>query len=261
MMILKGLLGVLVCFTYLMVSVASWAAHPMITDDTGTQGEGKFQLEVNGQYDSDKETIDGVSVKTTGKELGTTLSYGIFENVDLVLSLPYQWEKIEEDDVTIYNESGISDMVFEVKWRFFEKDGLSLALKPGISIPTGDDERGLGTGKVGYQAFLIVSKEIAALAFHANLGYIRNENKVDEEKNIWHASLATTWEVVKNLKLVANVGIERNPDDSADNDPAFLIAGVIYSVTENLDLDCGIKYGLNSSETDPSLMAGVAYRF
>lgn len=27
---------------------AAFAAHPLITDDTGTQGKGKFQLEVNG---------------------------------------------------------------------------------------------------------------------------------------------------------------------------------------------------------------------
>jgi hypothetical protein len=245
----------------LAIPAASWAAHPLITDDAGTQGKGKFQLELNGQYDSDKESVDGVYVKATEVQVATTLSYGIVENVDLVLSLPYQWGKSEEDDVTAYDEKGVADMVFEAKWRCFEKDGFSLALKPGISIPTGNDEKGLGTGRYGYHLFLIASKEIAPCAIHANLGYIRNENKADEQENLWHASLAATWEAVKNLKLVANIGVERNPDDSANRDPAFLIGGVIYSVAENIDLDCGIKYGLNSSETDCSLMAGIAVRF
>jgi len=95
---------------------------------------------------------------------------------------------------------------------------------------------------------------MAPWAFHDNLGYIRNENKVNEQKNLWHAPHATTWEIVKNLKLVANIGIERNPDDNAENNPAFLIGGLIYSVTENFDLDCGVKYGLNSAEADYSLM-------
>ena len=84
---------------------------------------------------------------------------------------------------------------------------------------------------------------------------------MDEEKNIWHASLAMTYEVVKNLKLVGNVGIERNTDKAADNDPAFFIGGVIYSLAENFDIDCGVKYGLSSAETDWSLMAGMAFRF
>ena len=257
----KGFMRNLLCLVFLLMAGQSWAAHPLITDDAGTQGKGKFQLELNGQYDRDRQDVDGVSAKTTGGQVATTLSYGIAENVDLVLSLPYQWGRTEENETTVYDEKGIGDMVFETKWRFFEKDGFSLALKPGISIPTGNDEKGLGTGLLGGHLFLIGSKELGPCAFHANLGYIRNENKADERKDIWHASFAATWEAIKNLKLVANVGIERNPDADANNDPAFLIGGVIYSVTENFDFDCGVKYGLNSSETNLSLMAGITYRF
>lgn len=238
-----------------------WAAHPLITDDSGTQGKGKFQLELNGQYDWDKETSDGVTVRSTGGTAAAILSYGIVDHADLVLSLPCRWGKIKEDDLEIYNEKGFSDTVLEVKWRFFEKEGLGLALKPGIRFPTGNHEKNLGSGKIGGHFFLIGSQEFGPWAFHANLGYIRNENKLDERKDIWHVSLATTREVVKNVRLVANVGQERNPEDSGKNDPAFLIGGVIYSVSENVDLDCGLKFGLNSSETDVSVLAGVTYRF
>jgi hypothetical protein len=202
-----------------------------------------------------------VSVKTTGGQAAATLSYGIVENVDLVLSLPYLWGKAEVNEITVYDEKGIGDAVLETKWRLFEKNGFSMALKPGISIPTGNDEKGLGTGQLGGHLFLIGSKELGSWAFHANLGYIRNENKVDERKDIWHASFAATWEVIKNLKLVANVGIERNPDEDANNDPAFIIGGIIYSINENFDVDLGVKGGLSKSETDLSLLAGVTFRF
>lgn len=253
--------GKLVLCTVLFVPAVTWGAHPLITDDSGTQGKGKFQLEVNGQYDSEKETVAGVSTKSTGGQVGTTLSYGIIENADLVLSVAYVWGKVEEDERAVYDEKGISDTTLEVKWRFFEKEGWSFALKPGVSFPTGDENKGLGTGNIGYHVFLIASKEAAPWAFHANLGYIRNENKFDEEKNLWHASLATTYEVVKDLKVVGNIGIERNPDKAADNDPAFIIGGVIYSISKNFDLDFGVKYGLTSSETDLSVLAGIAFRF
>jgi hypothetical protein len=33
-----------------------------------------------------------------------------------------------------------------VKWRFYEKDGLSFAIKPGIILPTGEEDKGLGDG-------------------------------------------------------------------------------------------------------------------
>ena len=153
----------------LILPASAWAAHPLITDDAGTQGKGNFQLEVNGQFDSDDDTVSGVSVKTTGGQIATTLTYGIINTVDVVLSLPYRWSNIKEDGITVSDENGISDTVFEVKWRFFEKDGLGLALKPGISLPTGDDGKGLGTGKTGYHLFFIASQEIAPWAFHLNL--------------------------------------------------------------------------------------------
>jgi len=245
----------------LLFACPSWAAHPLITDDTGTQGKGKFQLELNGQYDWDDEDDGDVSVDYTGAETAATLSFGIAENVDLVLSLPYLWGKEKDDDVTFYDENGIGDTTLEAKWRLFEQNGFSLALKPGISFPTGDDDKGLGSGKIGGHLFMIASQEIDSWAFHANLGYIRNENDFDEQKDIWHASLAATWEVIKDLKLVVNVGIERNPDDEADDDPAFLICGIIYSINENLDIDLGMKYGLTDSEADISALAGLAFRF
>jgi hypothetical protein len=253
----KGLIFV----AMLLIAFPSWAAHPLITDDTSTQGKGKFQLELNGQYDCDKDDSEDASVKSTGGQATGTLSYGVAENIDLVFSLPYLWGKAEVNEITLYDEKGIGDAVLETKWRLFEKDKFSVALKPGISIPTGNDEKGLGAGLLGGHIFLIASQQLDSWAFHANFGYIRNENNADERKDIWHASLAATWEVVRNLKLAANIGIERNPDDDANNDPAFLIGGVIYSVNENFDVDFGVKYSLTDAETDISALAGIAFRF
>ena len=67
--------------------------------------------------------------------------------------------------------------------------------------------------------------------------------------------------VPKNLKIVGNVGTERNPDRSSRADPAFCLVGLIYSVSESLSLDAGVKAGLNGLETDSTFLAGLAYRF
>ncbi len=245
----------------LFVSAVAWGAHPLITDDAGTQGKGEVQVELNGQYDSDKETANGANAESTGTEISTILSYGVTDNIDLVLSLPYQWGKIKEEGVTVYDERGISDTTLEVKWRFFEKDGLMLALKPGVILPTGNESRGLGAGRVGYHAVFIGTKEAEPWKFHVNLGYIGNENKVDEEKNIWHLSFAAEYELFENLELVANIGVERNRDKTASGDPAFILGGVIYEFSEGFAFDCGVKYGLTAAETDWSLLAGIAFRF
>jgi len=242
--------GILSCATN------AFAAHPLITDDAGTMGAGKAQLEMNGEYGHDKE--DGItSTKTEG---AAVLSYGLSETVDLVVGLPYQHLRMKEASTTL-TENGISDTAIEVKWRFYEHDDLSLAIKPGLTLPTGDDEKGLGVGKATYSLFFIASQEMDPWAFHLNLGYIRNENTLDEEKDIWHASVAASLAVTEDLRAVANLGVESNPAKLTGNDPAFFLVGLVYALSEELDLDCGIKYGLTDPETDYTVLAGVTWKF
>ncbi len=245
----------------LLVPEPGRAAHPLITDDAYTQGKGKSQLEVTGQYDSDRETVDGVAVKTTGRQVAATLTYGIVDTVDLAVGAPFLWIREQDDGAVVSNVKGISDTILDVKWRIFEHEGLSFALKPGIGIPTGDDGNGLGTGRIGYHLFAIVTKEAEPWAMHANLGYIRNENRFEELTNLWHVSAAATYAAGKNLKIAGDIGAERNPDRSSQTEPAYVLAGVIYSVTEYFDLDCGVKHAITSTEKDVSIMAGMTFRF
>ena len=244
------------------LSAVSYAAHPLITDDTGTQGKGKFQLEVNGEYGREDEND---VVKSTTK-MSTVLTYGAIDNLDIVLGIPYQYIRTktaatDTDPGSTTLEDGISDMAIEAKWRFFEKEGFSFALKPGIILPTGDRKRGLGTGRTAYSMFFVTTKEAEPWAFHLNLGYKLNENKNDERKDIWHASLASELEVIKDLRVVANIGMEKNPDKSSSINPAFVLGGIIYSFSENFDIDLGVKSGLTKPETDFTVLAGITLRF
>ena len=235
---------------------SAFAAIPLITDDTWTQGRGKFQLELFGEYASDKEE----SVTNKNSDLSATLTYGLSDPVDIVLSVPYQaWRTNDSRSET--KGSGISDPTIEAKWRFYEKEGLSFALKPGVTIPTGDDEKDLGAGKMTYHLFLIVSKEMNPWIFHVNLGYIRNNNWEDDRKDIWHASFALTFDLAKKLKLVGDIGVESNPERSSTNPPSYVLGGLIYSPRENIDLGLGIKGGLTKPEPDVAIRGGITCRF
>jgi hypothetical protein len=243
-----------------------FAAHPLITDDTGTQGKGKFQVEVNSEFTYDREKEEGVTIKETGGEIGTILSYGILDNIDIVVGMPFQWFRVREDSELSSRESGISDLSLEVKWKFYEKENLSFVLKPGITFPTGNEKKALGNGRSSYAFTFITSKEIGPWAFHLNLGYMRNEYQLREDKeanrkDLWHISFASEVEVVKNLKLVGNIGIERNPEKASSRHPAFILSGLIYSISESIDIDFGVKAGLNKPEADFTLLSGVAFRF
>jgi len=245
------------CLLFLLLWAGeAMAAHPLITDDAGTQGTGKYLLEFGAEYVH--KTREEKTEDTT--MISPQLTAGVRENVDLILQLPYQSKRTKEGDETT-TEDGITDTLIFVKWRFYEKDGFSLALKPGMTVPTGDDNKGRGAGRTTYLAYFIATKEIEPVAIHVNLGYRRNENRIDERRDIYYASIAGEWKVAKDLKLVLDTGIERNADKSSTVDPAFIMGGVIYSLTKSLDIDGGVRRWWNNLDKDYAVCACITWRF
>lgn len=227
-------------------SVPAFAEHPLITDDTGTQGNAKYLLELNSEF-STKEINEGGG-------MAAALTLGIADNVDLCVGFPYQWFPL----------NGMCDIPVEVKWRMSgcDQNGLSFALKPGFSIPSGDEKQGLGNGTFTGGLMVIVTKAWRQGAVHSNIGYTWNAYglKSDAEgsrKDIWHASIATEIHVTENLRSVFDVGIDTNPDKSSDRHPIYFIGGLIYSVTEKFDIDFGFKRLPNEALPDTMFLTGL----
>ncbi|HMK43008.1 MAG TPA: transporter [Dissulfurispiraceae bacterium] len=257
------LLAVILLFA---IAGASYAGQPLVTDDTGTLGAGKIQLESGVAIGRDKERIfsdDGAMVirKTQTGEALMVLTYGVHDKADAVLSVPYLWYRVRHDGALAGRSDGLGDVGLDLKWRFFEQDGWSFALKPGLTLPTGDDERGFGSGRIAYRLYFITTKELEPFAFHANLGYIRNENSSDDRRNLWHASLASEAELVKNLKAVVDIGVDTNSSRSSNSSPAYVLGGLVYTITDAVSVDAGVKFGLTKPETDISYLFGLTFKF
>ncbi len=228
---------------------AAFGAHPLITDDTGTQGAGNVQIELNGEY------AKGGGDSAT--EIAATVSVGLAEDVDIVLSVPYQFLRSDDGQGGKISEDGVADAGVELKWMFYEGESVGFAVKPGVTVPTGDEEKGLGDGKASYGLVFIATKDFGLSAVHLNVGFTRNG---EEFRDVWHYSLAAEYGVAENLVLVGNIGGETNPDRGSDTHPLFILGGLIYSVSEDVDVDIGIKAGLNGAEADYAALAGLAFR-
>ncbi len=231
----------------------SFSAHPLITDDTGTQGKGNWQIELNGEFEYDKN-----EVKSWTKEIDTVISYGLTNKTDLVLGIPYLFLKEKENGVLTLDEDGIGDISLELKYRFYEKKDLSFALKPGISFPTGNDDKGLGGGEITYGILFIATKKFKNSTFHFNLGYTRDEST--ERENLYYISVACEIPVNEKLRFVTNLSGDSNEEE--DDTPILIgIIGLIYSPRENFDIAFGLKFGLNSDSPDFSILPGITFRF
>lgn len=244
----------LFCFS---LTLPAFAAHPLSSDDAGTNGKMKFQLETSAEFARDKQ--DGVT--SNSQSIGVALSAGLLETLDISLAVPYTWK--QEDQ----NRHGVEDVTVALKYRFLEIGSTSFAVKPAVTIPTGNDPD-FGAGRPSYGVTLISTCEFKELklptALHANVGYIYQvypDTVVESRKSLWNVSLAGAVEVAKGVQLVAEVGAATN-DDKADSAwPAFITGGVIYSALESLDLSLGIKGGLNAPATDIAVLTGLTFKF
>lgn len=232
------------------------AAHPLLTEDTGTQGLGNAQLEL--MIDRTRDRLAGIAVR---EQLTTAvLSYGIREHIDLQFGLPHVRQHAH-DALGRHAEEGVLDASVDVKWRFFERGDFSLGLKSGLTLPTGDKNRGHGAGRVNWGALLALSHEQGRLAFHSHYGYRRNDNALGQRTSLRHLSGALTYMATARLKLVADLSADTDPDRARDGSLRYRILGLIYSPTPALDLDAGLKRGHGRAAADRALLFGATLRW
>jgi hypothetical protein len=251
-----------------------WAAHPFITDDTGTQGKGNWQLELQYDYGRNDATADAgagpVRQVSKASVFTTVLTYGLLENLDMAVALNYLNQRVVENGVSTEDSSGMADTTIDFKWRFYDADGLSFAVKPVVLLPTGDEDKRLGSGKTSWGGNFITTYEAKPWSFSGNVAYshVRYEQSQDTAANrsdLWRVSGGVSYSAREDLRLVGEVGVRTNP---AKNNPflqgstgRFAMAGLIYSPTDKIDLDIGYRRGLSDAETRWAILVGATFRW
>jgi hypothetical protein len=237
----------------LALPVMAHAAHPLISDDTATQGSGKFELEIGNAW-----TRDG---SDRSFELGPQLSYGVLPQLDAILR-PTWLDQRSTIDGNAVHARGAGDTAVGIKWRFFERDKLSLAVRAALTVPTGDADRGLGAGKPTYQGVLIASVDLAPFAIHSNIGYTRNRFDPNERRDLYHASAATLWTLNESWRvLVAELIADTNVDNTRSEWPSVARVGAIYTVRKGFDVDVGYQARLNRAAPSQAWLLGLTARW
>jgi hypothetical protein len=224
------------------------AAHPLVTDDSSTQGRGNSQIELNADW--------ARFANETGRVAAFTYSYGATDALDLYGNLP----------VSLASPSGKGDLSFGAKWRFQQGERTSLAVKPELYLATGNASKGLGNGSTGLGLTLIASHGAGPWRFDGNIGLTANRYREPPFGNarhpiVWRVSGALAYSLNAHWTLVADTGIARNIEKAGKTHPAFILAGAIYTPRRDVDIDVGIKAGLNAAEVHRQAGAGLTLRF
>ena len=238
------------------LSFNSLAFQPLVTDDTGTQGQSGNQLELAGTRATDDTSRTG--------EMAFAYTRGLTDTIDVFVELGRQG--INDSTAT---KRGPTNPSIGAKWRFFENERkTSLAIKPIYIVPVSEDNetKGMGTGKASYEVSLIFTQEMGWGAVHANLVTGRSKYKdltANEDSKDGSFSVAPVWNLNEQWKLAVDLGLTRSQTNSATSKVRFGEVGAIYSPNADLDFALGFirETDRDTKEVTKSTTAGVTWRF
>lgn len=227
---------------------AAYAAHPLVTDDAVTQGQGNNQIELNTDWARNASGSQHVGI--------FTYTYGWADDVDVYVNLLFAFSPAR----------GVSDIAIGGMWRFFERGDGSLALAPQITLANGSEAKGLGNGELGGGLTLLGSYFSGRWALHANLGMQLHRfgyasNRETHRRVVWRASTAACYTVNPRWTMVADAGIEQNGDKALRSTGAYTIFGTIYSPNDTLDLDVGVRFGSRGADISRQVGIGLTLHF
>lgn len=220
------------------------AAHPLQTEDTGTQGSGNLEIEKGLSW----TRADGATVFSFQPQF----SYGLTPELDLI---------VQPSWVRQAGAHGFSDTNLDAKWRFFGADPWSLGLRAGLALATGKTGLGLPHGTVQAHGVLVATYDEAPFTVHANLGLTRNPAAAGGRRTLYRASAAVMWAASERLIWTVDAGAGSDPDATRGTWPATLLAGVIYTLTPGLDVDLGYQLSARAQPQARQWLAGLTYRF
>ena len=236
----------------LMLSTAAFAGHPLVTEDTAVQGANNVQFELSVDRAVDR------SSRLTSQSVNATFTYGVSDALDLAISAPWLRNQLSENPGTF--QRGVGDASIFVKWRNYQDGKLSLALKPILTLPTGDSAKGLGNDRLYPGMTGVLGWGGDRVSLSANIGYTFNDNKVGDRKDIWSSSLFAVTVLANRLSGVAELGTYSNSNAASHKNPVFVTVGLVFHPSDKLDLDIGYRNLQLDSRHQYSIGAGIAVR-
>jgi len=212
----------------------AWAGPPFLTDDPEPTEKGRWEI-----YAPLLEA-DGTGGEFEGSA-GVEINYGAARDVQVTLGLPVQIDRSPEG-----SEWGAGDVAVSVKYRFVHREdiGLSIAVFPGVTLPTARHGSGVVT------AYLPVwfQKDSGPWTVFGGGGYAINPG--DGNRNFATGALAVSRQVTPDLSL--GVEAERQGSETVDGHPATRLGvAAIYRLAAPIRLlaSAGPTFEDDGSET------------
>jgi hypothetical protein len=219
----------------LIFSGLAQAGPPLSTSDTGTPGDGHWEINVglsgekaSSHFQSSVQALD--------------LNYGLGERIQLKYELP--WIFSQEEGAETRN--GIGNSVLGMKWRFLDEErrGIAMSIYPQVEFNTANSsvDKGLVDKGTKYILPVEIERKIGPVNVTGEVGYIFNP----ENANQWFYGLAFGYKTSDRIEWVGEIfGVTSSNFDWATHDLVFNL-GFRWKLTKWLTLNASAGRSLHA---------------
>ena len=206
----------IIILVHILLAASSFAGPPFRTDDPEPVEYGHWEADVASQGSLDS---DETSITTPHFEI----NYGILPDMQIHLITPFEYVKPKGQP----SHLGYSDTEFGVKYRFLQETDSrpQVGTFPLILLPTGDKDRGLGSGHVQLFLPLWLQKSRGLWKTYGGGGY--GINPGTGNKDYWFLGWEAEREMSKGLSIGGEIFYQTAGETGGDSDLGFNLGTTI----------------------------------
>ncbi len=224
----------------------AYAARPLSTEDAGVVDTGHAEAEVGFEY-----------VKQADEEmnLSCVLKYGLVNNVDAGVEVPYHFIDVKAGD----DVDGLGDVSVCAKYHLWDEGDTAPAAAVVFTLKTatGDEDDGLGSGELDYGLNTALTKGLGSVTAHANAGY----TFVGGGEDVFSYGLAMEYPLSETVNIVGELTGETAFDGDFDENPCQGLVGLNWALGETVTLDVGVGFPISDASPDLTVTTGLTAAF
>jgi hypothetical protein len=247
---MKYICGLFVALLIICFPLGVLAGPPILTDDPGTPGPGKWETNIG-------FTVEKRQDATLYNAPVLDINYGIGEH--LQFNYGVSWNLLTTTDGTA--KDGIGNSEVALKWRFLDEDtsGVNLSVYPRFILnnAVSSADRGLVDKGTVFRLPFQLEKKMGAIIINPEFGH--DFRRVDGDE--WFYGLALKYDGIKGLEAMVEVFGTADKDFKEEENVANI--GFQKDVSENVSLLASAGRGLRRGADQPTLLSylGVQMRF
>jgi hypothetical protein len=221
---------------------------PLIGDDPGTPGNGRWEINVACPYLQ--------TAKTTSLDIPyIDANYGLGDHIELT----YEGGLLIAKNQDQHWQSGYDDSLVGVKWRFFDQEarGADMSIYPQLGFNTTSSFARAGLTQRGLSFFFPVeiARTFGKFEFNAEAGYQYYEH----DRGQWAGGPIIGYVLNERVELLAEARIVC--DQSFRSNDLILDAGARVGLIEHVQLLIAAGRGMRNGDDSPHLYAYVGLGF